>query len=125
MKAEPNRIKMVTVIKNIVGPFSIEPVRRASQCNANLTGRSKKSVQPTHVRRIHKAINPDPALTSATESARRVHPIISLPTPAERTTIPTVVSSNLSYVRIRQSTGKAVMEYATPVNNMKCVNCTD
>ena len=46
---------------------------------------------------------------------------ISFPTPAERTTIPTVVSRSFSSVRMRQRTGKAVIEYATPVNNMKWV----
>jgi hypothetical protein len=47
---------------------------------------------------------------------------ISFPTPAERTTIPTVVSRSFSSVRMRQRTGKAVIEYATPVNNIKWVN---
>ena len=51
--------------------------------------------------------------------------MMSLPTPAESTTMPTVVSSSLSSVRIRHRTGNAVMEYATPVNSMKLVNFTE
>jgi hypothetical protein len=39
---------------------------------------------------------------------------ISLPTPGERTTVPTVVSRSFSSVRMRQRTGKAVIEYVTP-----------
>jgi len=47
---------------------------------------------------------------------------MSFPTPAERTMIPTVVSRSFSSVKMRQRTGKAVIEYATPINNMKWVN---
>lgn len=67
-------------------------------------------------------MRPEEALTSATDSARSVQPTISFPTPADRTTIPTVVSTSLSSVRMRQRTGKAVIEYATPVKSMKLVN---
>lgn len=64
------------------------------------------------------AVIPDPlppaeALTRATVKARRTHPTTSFPTPAERTTIPTVVSRSLSSVMIRHRTGKAVMDMAT------------
>lgn len=92
------------------------------------------------MRRIYTAVTPEPALTSATLSARSTHPteqpnsitphvkkdqcdlLISFPTPAESTTMPTVVSNSLSSVRIRQSTGKAVIEKATPAKSMKYVN---
>ena len=47
---------------------------------------------------------------------------MSLPTPALSTTIPTVVSNNFNSVKILHNTGNAVIEYATPVNNIKYVN---
>ena len=123
-KAEPKARSIVTVIKNIVGPSLVDPVRLASQYRTRFTKKSMNSVQPTQTRRIQSAMRPEPALTSATESARSVQPTISLPTPAESTTIPTVVSRILSSVRIRQRTGNAVIEYATPVKSMKLVNLT-
>ena len=49
---------------------------------------------------------------------------ISLPTPADKTTMPTVVSKIFNSVRIRHSTGNAVIEKATPENNMKYVHFT-
>jgi hypothetical protein len=39
--------------------------------------------------------------------------------------IPTVVSRSFNSVRMRQRTGKAVIEYATPVKSMKWVNWTE
>lgn len=122
--ADANTTKIVTVMKNIVGPFWVEPVRFASQCMAFRTGKRRKSVQPTQMNKIHRAVRPDPALTSATLSASNIQPTMSFPTPAERTTIPTVVSRSFSSVRIRHKTGNAVMEYATPVKSMKSVNLT-
>src|SRR6266702_4716335 len=119
--AEPNKIKIVTVIKNMVGPFSMEPVVRANQNSTLRTRNNMKRVHPIQDNRIHNAVSPLPALTSATLRASNVHPMISLPTPADKTTIPTVVSSSLSSVRMRHSTGKAVIEYATPVKSIKCV----
>ena len=120
-KADPNRSKIVTVIKKMVGPFSMEPVFIANHLNAFLTGKSRTNVHPTQTIRIHKAVRPDPALTRATLNARRVQPTgaerkhftrntttggrlcedlpISFPTAAERTAMPTVVSSNLSSVK--------------------------
>ena len=111
-------------MKNMVGPSLIEPVRRASQYRMRLTMKRRNNVQPTQVRRIQSAMRPEPALTRATLRARSVQPMMSFPTPAESTTIPTVVSSSLSSVKIRHRTGNAVMEYATPVKSMKLVNLT-
>ena len=119
--AEANKIKVVAVMKNMVGPFSMEPVIRASQNNTLRTRNSMKRVHPIQTNRTYNAVSPLPALTRATLRASNVHPMISLPTPADKTTIPTVVSSSLSSVRMRHSTGKAVMENATPVKSMKCV----
>lgn len=117
--ADANSNKIVTVMKNIVGPFSVEPVFLASHRSAILTGKSNTKVHAKHVNNMYRAVNPEPALTSATLSANNVQPMISFPTPAERTTIPTVVSSSFSSVKIRHRTGNAVIEYATPVKSMK------
>lgn len=108
--AEPKTSSIVIVMKNIVGPSRMEPVRRASQKRTRLTTKSRNRVHPTQTRRTHSAMRPDPALTRATLRASRVQPMMSLPTPAESTTIPTVVSRSFSSVRIRQRTGNAVME---------------
>ena len=103
--AETNTIRSVMVIMNGVGtPVSSDPVLVASQKKAILTGYSMKSTQPMAVRRTQRALNPDEALTSATVSANKIQPTTSFPTPAARTTTPTVVSNNLSSVRIRQRT---------------------
>lgn len=118
-------IKMVTVMKNIVGPFSVLPVNLANHNSAILTGHMRNAVNATHVSRIHRAVSPDVALTRATASASRLQPTTSLHTPADRTTTPTVVSRSCSAVRIRQRTGKAVIENDTPVKSMKYVNLTE
>jgi hypothetical protein len=62
---------------------------------------------------------PAEALTSATVRARRIQPTTSLPTPAARTTVPTVVSRSLHSVRMRQRTGNAVMDMAVPTKRRK------
>lgn len=116
---DPNRTRVVRVMKTIVGPFSIEPVLRASHKSALRTMTSMKTVHPMQTNKIHKAVSPLPAFTSATLRASNVHPIMSFPTPADKTIIPTVVSSSFSSVRMRHKTGKAVIEYATPVKSMK------
>jgi hypothetical protein len=118
--ADPNKTRIVMVMNNIVGPFSIERVLRAIQKSTLLTIRSIKIDHPMQTNKIHNAVSPLPAFTRATLRASNVHPMMSLPTPADKTTIPTVVSSSLSSVRMRHSTGNAVIEYATPVKSMKC-----
>ena len=118
--ADPNKTRIVMVINNIVGPFSIERVLRAIQKSILRTTTSMKIDHPMQTNKIHNAVSPLPAFTRATLRASNVHPMMSLPTPAERTTIPTVVSSSLSSVRMRHNTGNAVIEYATPVKSMKC-----
>ena len=118
--ADPKRMRIVKVMKNMVGPFSIEPVLRATQRSILRTMNSMKRDHAMQTNKIHKAVSPLPAFTSATLSASNVHPMMSFPTPADKTTTPTVVSSSLSSVRMRHSTGKAVIEYATPVKSMKC-----
>jgi len=114
----------MNVMKLFDGPLLIEPVWMATHRTTLFTRRSRNNVHPMQVKRIHKAVSPEPAFTKATLKANRVHPTISFPTPADKTTIPTVVSKSLSSVRIRHSTGNAVMENATPANSMKCVNST-
>lgn len=120
--ADPNMRRIMNVMKLFDGPFVIEPVRIATHKTTLLTTRSKNSVHPTQVKRIHRAVRPDPAFTKATLKAKRIHPTISFPTPADKTTIPTVVSRSLSSVRIRHNTGNAVMENATPAKSIKWVN---
>ena len=123
--ADPNIRSITKVMKLFDGPLVIEPVWMATQKTTRLTGKRQNNVQPTQVKRIHKAVSPEPAFTKATLKAKRVHPTISFPTPADKATIPTVVSKSLSSVKIRHNTGNAVMENATPANSMKCVNSTD
>ena len=94
---------------------------RASQNSTLRTRNNMKRVHPMQTSKTHNAVSPLPALTRATLRASNVHPMISLPTPADKTTIPTVVSSNLSSVRMRHRTGNAVIENATPLKSMKCV----
>ena len=86
---------------------------------ACLTGHNRKEENAMQIIKVHNAENPEPAFTREMFSASKVQPMTSFPTPADRTTIPRVVSSNLSSVRMRQRTGKAVIEYATPVKSMK------
>ena len=119
--ADPKTIRIVKVMKNIVGPFSIEPMLQATQKSPLRTMNSMKIVYPMQTNNTHAAVSPLPAFTSATLRASKIHPMISLQTPADRTTIPTVVSSSLSSVRMRHNKGNAVIEYATPVKSMKVV----
>lgn len=95
------------------------PVFLASQRNAHLVGKSKNKVNATQIRNVHKAVRPDDAFTNATANASRLQPMTSFATPADSTMSPTVVSSSLSAERIRQRTGKAVIEYETPMKSMK------
>jgi len=106
------------------GPLVIEPVWTATHKTTLFTAISKNNVHPTQAKRIHKAVSPEPAFTRATLKANSTHPTMSFPIPADKTTIPTVVSRSLSSVRMRHSTGNAVMENATPANSMKYVNST-
>ena len=106
------------------GPLVIDPVWIAAHKTTLFTMKSKNNVHPTQVRRIHKAVSPEPAFTKATLKAKSTHPTISFPIPADKTTMPTVVSRSLSSVRMRHNTGNAVIENATPANSMKCVNST-
>jgi hypothetical protein len=103
------------IITGVGWPASMLPVRTASQWNAFLMGKMRTRVHPIAQRSMYKAVRPEAfapaeALTRATVSARRTQPTTSFPTPAERTTTPTVVSRSLHSVRIRQRTGKAVLE---------------
>ena len=119
--ADPKTIRIVKVMKNIVGPFSIEPELRATQKSPLRTMNSMNIVHPMQTNNTHTAVSPLPAFTSATLRASKIHPMISLQTPADRTTIPTLVSSSLSSVRMRHNKGNAVIEYATAVKSMKVV----
>jgi hypothetical protein len=119
--ADANTIRIVKVVKNIVGPFSMEPVLRATQKSTLRTTYNMKSDHPMQSKNIHSAVSPLPAFTSATLRASKIHPIRSLQTPAANTTTPTDVSNRLSSVRMRHNKGKAVIEYATPVKSMKLV----
>lgn len=88
-KALPNSINMVMVMNRIVGPFSIDPVRLARRYRSFRMGTRMIIDQPTQIRRMYNAVRPVDAFASATLRARSTQPMISLPTPAERTTIPT------------------------------------
>lgn len=106
-KADVNISMMEMVIMSGVGPFSVLPVRRAIQSMTHLTGMRITSDHAIAVSKIYRAERPEPALTSATVRASSVHPTISLPTPALNTTIPIVVSSSFSSVRIRHCSNGA------------------
>lgn len=95
------------------------PVILASQSNARLTGKRRNKVYAKQVRKVHRAVRLDVAFTNETASASKVQPMTSFATPAERTMRPTVVSSSLSAVRIRQRTGKAVIENETPMKSVR------
>jgi hypothetical protein len=110
---------IVAVIKIKLGPSPSLQVIFANRCMSHFIGIRMNKAQAIAKRTMYNAVIPVDALTSATERARSVHPTISFPTPAERTQTPTVVSRSLSSVRILQSTGKAVIEYATQQNNIK------
>ena len=77
-----------------------------------------------HTSKTQSAVRPEPELTRATVKAKSVQPTMSIPEPADKTTIPTVVSSSLSSVKIRHRTGKAVIDSVTAVNSMKLVKLT-
>jgi hypothetical protein len=115
MKAEMKTRVNMTSITNGVGPCSPSklPVFLHNHLNPILIGHMTKIVHPTAQSRMYTAETPLSALTKAMVKARRIQPTTSLPTPAERTIWPTLVSRSLVSVRIRQSTGKAVIE-ATP-----------
>lgn len=83
------------------------------------TGKKRTKLNATQARNVYKAVRPEVAFTRAILSASNVQAMTSLATPADRTMRPTVVSSSLSSVRMRQRTGKAVMEYVTPTKSIK------
>jgi hypothetical protein len=82
----------------------------------------RNKIHPIQQRRTYKAVRPDALLTRATQRARRIQPVTSLPTPAARTVTPTGVLSNFSSVSIRHSTGKAVIDKAVPIKSMYIPN---
>jgi hypothetical protein len=92
----PNNVNRNTVMKNVVGPSSVEPVRTASQLKNPRTGNSRNMAHPTHVKKTHRAVKPDEAFTRAILNASKVQPTTSLAIPALSTTTPTVVSRSLS-----------------------------
>ena len=83
-KADPNKTRIVTVMNNIVGPFSIERVLRAIQKSTLRTINSMKIARLMQTNKIHKAVSPLPAFTRATLRASNVHPLMSLPDVGER-----------------------------------------
>lgn len=124
--AEISTRRNVIVIIVVLGcPFSRLPVFLASHLKAYFTGNRRNRIYPTPAKRTQRAVRPEDALTRATLSANRTQPTTSFPTPAESVTTPTVVSSKRVSVRIRQSTGKAVIPIATATNKMKYPLLTD
>ena len=92
-KAEIRTMNKVMVIINELGvPRSRLPVRLASQQYHHRTGNRRKIVYPALASKTHKAVRPEDALTRATVSANKIHPITSFPIPAARVTKPTSVS---------------------------------
>jgi hypothetical protein len=119
--AETNTDMSMTIITPGVGPCSPSklPLLLHNHKNAFFPGQRTNTVHATAQSRIYTAVTPEEALTSAIVSARRIQPITSFPTPAERTIWPTRVSSSLVSVRMRHRTGNAVMLMATPVKSRK------
>ena len=111
-----NRIVTQTAVW--VGPFWMLPVFFRYQWKTGLIAKTKNNIQPIHVSKTYRAVSPEPLLTRATQSARRIQPTTSFPTPAARTVTPTGVPRSLSSVRIRHSTGKAVI-FATSISDEK------
>lgn len=101
------------------------PVFLANQRNAHLVGKSRNKVYATQVRNVHRAVRPDVAFTNATANASRLQPMTSFATPADSAIRPTVVSSSLSAERMRQRTGKAVIENETPMKSIKILKLAD
>lgn len=100
-------------------PVSTEPVLIANQRKDHLMGPRKKMVQPTAMRSAQRAVKPDAELAKAAAKASSIHPTTSLRIPLARTISPTSVAKSLVSVRMRQRTGKAVIEMATPMNKKK------
>ena len=123
--AHAQGIIIVTVMKNIVNPFSVLPENLANRSSAILAGHMRNAMNAIHVSRVHSAVRPEVALTRATASANRLQPTTSLHTPTDRTIMPTLVSNSCRALRIRQRMGKAVIENDTPVKSMKYVNLTE
>ena len=117
--ADAKTSRIVTVMKNRDGPFSIEPVLTASHRIAMRTGTSRNIEKPTATSKMYSAIRPLPAFTKAIDKASSTQPTTSFPTPALSTTMPTVVSRSFSSVKIRHRTGNAVMPTATAVKRRK------
>lgn len=98
-----------------VGPFSMLPDLLRSMWNTGLTANTRNKTQATQTSRTHKAARPEPLLTRATQRARRIQPTTSFPTPAASVVTPTSVCRRFSSDKMRQSTGKAVMDKAVPM----------
>ena len=68
-------------MKPFDGPLVIEPVWTATHKTTLFTGRSRNNVHPMQVKRIHKAVTPEPAFTKATLRAKRPIPNV-IPDPS-------------------------------------------
>jgi len=77
--------------------------------NAGRIAKTKNNTHPTQVNKTYSAVIPDPLFTNATHSASKIQPVTSFPTPAARTVTPTGVLRSFNSVRMRHSTGKAVI----------------
>ncbi|KAJ0918646.1 hypothetical protein HanRHA438_Chr05g0220351 [Helianthus annuus] len=70
-------------------------------------------------KKTHRATSGDrPVPESATARASRIQAAMSLTAAADMASLPTSVVRSLSSARIRASTGKAVMDIATPMNTI-------
>ena len=117
-KAEARTMRRVRATMPWVGPPCRLPVRRKIQINGGRTAKMRNRVQPIQQRRAQRAASPELLFTRATQSASKIQPVTSLPMPAARTVTPTGVPRSLSSVRIRHSTGKAVI-FVTTISDMK------
>jgi len=117
-QAENSVSSKIKVTIPCVGPFWILPVRLSSQSRHGLMANIKSRIHPIVQSTTYNAVIPDPLFTSATQRASSTHPTTSFPTPAASTVTPTGVPSKLSSVRIRHSTGNAVILNAVPINSI-------
>lgn len=108
-QADVNVRSKVIATMPCVGPFFRLPDRRSNHMRPGRTAKTRNRIHPTAQSNTYNAVIPDPLLTRATQSARRIQPATSLPTPAASTVTPTGVPSSFSSVRMRQRTGKAVI----------------
>jgi hypothetical protein len=118
-QADVRTMSIVRATMLWLGPFCRLPVRLSTHIKGGRTTKTSNRVQPMQQSSAQRAVRPLLLLTKATQRARRIQPTTSLPIPAAKVVTPTLERSKLSSLRIRQSTGKAVMASAVPMNRPK------